>query len=94
MSELDREVSEKEIDDALEKIVDIDDKEKFDNLTHTISFMARILFNMRKDYLEWLKDYAEFKELVMDVVGIERTDKEKKSIEKLIENSDIKMLYQ
>ena len=92
MSEEDREVSEKEIDDALEKIIEIDDKEKFDNLTHTISFLARILFNLRKDSLEWLKDYAEFKELVMDVVGIERIDKKK--IEKLIENSDVKMLYQ
>ena len=45
-----REVSEKEINDALTKIMD--SKGVFDNPSHTIKFLAKIVFNLRFDLNE------------------------------------------
>jgi len=89
-----REVSEKEIDDRLEELLDIPDDKEFEHLTHTIKFIALILFNLRKDFVELYKDYAEFKELVMDVVNIPKIDKRDKNNKKDVgENNDITKLY-
>ena len=83
----DREVSEQEIDNRLEELLEIPEDKEFEHLTHTIKFLALIMFNMRKDYLELYKDYAEFKELIMNVVKPKEVLKEK------IGNNDFKTSY-
>jgi len=85
MSDPNREVSEKEIDDKLEEIFDGDERVR---IVHTMKFLALILFNIRKDFQELYKDYTEFKERVLDVLK-----PNEKSIEKKIDNNDIERLF-
>ena len=74
-----KEVSEQEIDDRLEEL--FDGKERF-SIKHMIKFLALILFNLRKDFVELKKDYVEFKERVLDVALLEK-GKKKGSTKKL-----------
>ena len=90
-----RVVSEQEIDDQLEKYLEIPDNKQFTELTHVIKFLALILFNLRKDYAELYNDYIILKDRILDVFN--KQGMEKKSNEEVLEekteNYDTKRLY-
>ena len=55
-----REVSEKEIDNRLEEIINTSDDKGFKNVIHVIRLLALILFNIRKDFVELNKIWDDF----------------------------------
>ena len=57
-----REVTEKEIDNRLEEIINTSDDEGFKNNIHVIRLLALILFNLRKDFVELCKVCDDFME--------------------------------
>ena len=55
-----KEATEKQIDDTLTKIMDAPDDIEFEKITHSIKFLARILFNVRFDLDAFKIEIIEF----------------------------------